>query len=50
MTEKFFIEPLFSNFIASDILDVDCDKIVEYIKTVEPGLPLNLNEPAIHEL
>lgn len=50
MTEKFFIEPLFSNFIASDILDVDCDKIVEYIKTVEPGLPLNLNEPAIHDV
>ena len=29
MTDKFFIEPLFSNFIASDILDVDCDKIGE---------------------
>ena len=44
------IEPLFSNFIASDIVDVDCDKITEYIKTVEPGLPLRLDTPELSEI
>ena len=50
MSDRFYVEPLFSNFLASDILDIDDDKITKYIKTVEPGLPLNLNQPEIHEV
>ena len=39
MSDRFYVEPLFSNFLASDILDIDDDKITKYIKTVEPGIP-----------
>ena len=50
MSDSFYVEPLFSNFLASDILDIDDDKITKYIKTVEPGIPLDLNQPEIHEV